>query len=132
MLGVYYIFIVVVITHLVHATGPPYDAVLLHPRTGDTVYAGRQFVVTWTIDTSFSDLNLYILGDGYNLEIATGIPNTGSWEWNVETNWPSTTSIYMVLNRADWKRYFPVPNGRGCGSEHHSSDVPLPPFILLI
>lgn len=102
MLRVYYIFIVVVITHLVHATGPPYNAVLLHPRTGDTVYAGRQFVVTWTIDTSFSDLNLYILGDGYNLEIATGIPNTGSWEWNVETNWPSTTSIYMVLNRVDW------------------------------
>jgi len=84
-------------------TGPPYNATLLHPRSGDVAFAGRNYVVTWTIDNSFSDLNLYILGGGYNLEIASGIPNSGSWEWNIETNWPSSiNTIYMVLDRVDW------------------------------
>jgi hypothetical protein len=96
-------FHLALIAHLVHATGPPYDAQLLHPRSGDVVYAGQNYLVTWTIDDSFSDLNLYILGGGYNVEIAAGIPNTGSWEWSVQTSWPSSTgTIYMVLNRVDW------------------------------
>src|SRR5256885_13418783 len=83
-----------------HAAGPPYSARLLHPRQGDTVLAGHQYTVTWTVDSSFSTLSLIILESGFNAEIATSIPNTGSYNWSVETWWPST-NVAMVLNRPD-------------------------------
>lgn len=49
-----------------------------------------------------TDLNLFILGGGYNLEIAVSIPNTGEYTWIVPTSFASSTQYYMVLNRADW------------------------------
>jgi len=79
-----------------------YNATLLHPVAGDVVYAGQPYTVTWTVDTSFTTLNLFVLGDDYNDQIVHNINNTGSYIWNVETYWPSTSSLYMVLNRADW------------------------------
>lgn len=91
-----------ILTQLVTATGPPYNSSLLHPRNGDTVNAGQKFLVTWTIDNSISNLDLVMRGAGFNFAIARGIANTGSWEWNVEEFWPTSTSIYMVLDRVDW------------------------------
>src|SRR5271170_5674887 len=79
-----------------------YDSYLLHPVAGDTVYAGQPYPVTWFVDPTIDNLNLYILGGGSNNEIATAIPNTGSYTWNVESYWPSSTQYYMVLNRVDW------------------------------
>jgi hypothetical protein len=83
-------------------TSTLYESYLLHPTSGDTVYAGRSFTVTWFVDPTFSNLNLFILGGGYNLEVADSIPNSGSYIWNVPTSFASSTAYYMVLNRADW------------------------------
>jgi hypothetical protein len=81
---------------------PHVDGHVLHPVAGDKVYAGGIFVVTWTVDTCFSNINLYVLGGGYNVRLATNIENTGSWEWHVQRFWPSTKSLYMVLNTFHW------------------------------
>ena len=99
--------LLIFVVFLVHVfvqrvAGVTYNATLLHPVAGDVVYAGQPYTVTWTVDTSFTILNLYILGDGYNNEIASNINNTGHYIWNVETFWPSTGALYMVLNRVDW------------------------------
>jgi len=83
-------------------TATTYDSQLLHPVAGDVVYAGQPYTVSWTVDSSFSTLNLVILGDNYNDGIALNISNTGSYIWNVETSWPSTDLLYMVLSRVDW------------------------------
>jgi|SRR5271156_1467571 len=96
-------FIVFLVTScLFQVEAVTYNATLLHPIAGDVVYAGQPYTVTWTVDTSFTTLNLFILGDDYNDQIAYNINNTGSYIWNVETYWPSASSLYMVLNRADW------------------------------
>lgn len=91
-----------ILVQLADAAGPPYNSRLLRPRNGDTVNAGQTFLVTWTVDNSISSLDLVIRGAGFNFAIARGIANTGSFEWNVEQFWPSSTSIYMVLDRVDW------------------------------
>jgi len=83
-------------------TATTYDSQLLHPVAGDVVYAGQPYNVTWTVDSSFSTLNLYVLGDNYNDAIVLNTSNTGSYIWNVETSWPSTDLLYMVLSRVDW------------------------------
>jgi hypothetical protein len=87
---------------LFRADAVTYNATLLHPVAGDVVYAGQPYTVTWTVDTSFSVLNLFVLGDDYNDQIAYNINNTGSYIWDVQTYWPSASSLFMVLNRADW------------------------------
>lgn len=83
-------------------TATTYDSQLLHPVSGDVVYAGQPYNVTWTVDSSFSTLNLYVLGDNYNDAIVLNTSNTGSYIWSVETSWPSTDLLYMVLSRVDW------------------------------
>lgn len=96
------IIFLVAIVHFVQVFNPPQSATLLHPVTGDIAYAGLPYLVLWTLDQSVATLNLYLEGDGYNRELATNISNTGSWEWDVEINYQSSSSLYIVLNGLDW------------------------------
>jgi hypothetical protein len=94
---------VIALFHLI-STATAYDSYITHPIAGDKVLAGHPYNVTWFVDPSLSGavLNLYILGGGFNVIIGSDVPNSGLFKWNVETWWPSTTSIYMVLNMAFW------------------------------
>jgi hypothetical protein len=87
--------------HLISAAS--YDSYITHPIAGDKVLAGHPYSVTWVVDPSLTGaLNLAILGGGFDLIIGSDVPNSGSFNWSVETWWPSTTSIFMVLNTATW------------------------------
>src|SRR5438876_506388 len=81
-------------------TATSYNSYILHPVSGDTVYAGQIYNVTWFVDPSFSTLNLCIFN--VNWYIARDIPNSGSYIWNVEPIWSSGSAYWMILNRIDW------------------------------
>lgn len=96
-----FFFPIIAFFHLIPAAA--YDGYITHPISGDTILAGKPYTVTWFVDPTLTmSLNLIVLGGGFNVEIGTNIPNTGSFNWTVETWWPSTTSVYMVLNTAGW------------------------------
>jgi hypothetical protein len=101
--------VVISVAGFYHAGGQPYDAYVTHPKSGDVVYAGGSFNVTWFVDPSFTTLNLCIFGPtsgnpgpNVNWYIARNIPNTGMYAWGVEPIWASGSGYWMILNRADW------------------------------